>query len=520
MKIEMTSKDGVTLFTAGKYCTENIEVTPTFNTSGGGGGSAEIITKYAYSGGTAVPNTGTIENIYWNTSLTMEEINTIIENANLTWLDMGGGMVIYPLYLQAVEGVPTSMPCILNLSQLLGESAFGCMDMLNEENTIFVSSKTFAEMAGISDGWYSEYINNNGVIQINSELLPSFEDMGFSSIGAENDKLINLVSVTEYSKIPVETLYLDGVYESFILQLTTNGKTDTKEFIENNKKIPLKVEVNVPDKFKVSIAGELEEITEDDVKGITGNLREYAFGGCANLKTAVIPSITTHLARGLFKNCINLESVVIPEGVTAISAGCFAHTWALDSIEIPASVETISDAYDGDMEKSGVFEMSHIKSVTFAENSQLKTIGRKAFYWCSYLENITIPEGVTKIGEYAFNNCDSITSINIPKSVELIDHSAFEGCGNLTKVTFHTGSLRIGDRTFMDCESVEVYDFRNATAIPEFYLGGSGVFGGRPETFKIIVPDSLYEQWIASSDWNKNWSKYASLIVKASEYTE
>lgn len=40
MKINMTSKDGVTLLTQGKYCTENIEVTPTFETGGGTNGEA------------------------------------------------------------------------------------------------------------------------------------------------------------------------------------------------------------------------------------------------------------------------------------------------------------------------------------------------------------------------------------------------------------------------------------------------------------------------------------------------
>jgi hypothetical protein len=35
-------------------------------------------------------------------------------------------------------------------------------------------------------------------------------------------------------------------------------------------------------------------------------------------------------------------------------------------------------------------------------------------------------------------------------------------------------------------------------------------------TWKIVVPDNLYDQWIAAT----NWSTFASRIVKASEFVE
>ena len=62
--------------------------------------------------------------------------------------------------------------------------------------------------------------------------------------------------------------------------------------------------------------------------------------------------------------------------------------------------------------------------------------------------------------------------------------------------------------------SIQICYFNNCVSIPN--LGGQWglVYNAFPEQCKIIVPDSLYEQWKTST----NWSMYASQIYKASEY--
>ena len=62
------------------------------------------------------------------------------------------------------------------------------------------------------------------------------------------------------------------------------------------------------------------------------------------------------------------------------------------------------------------------------------SIGEGAFWGCSSLTNITIPNSVTSIEEASFLNCTSLTSVKIPHSVTYIGFSAFTGCSNLTTV--------------------------------------------------------------------------------------
>lgn len=60
-------------------------------------------------------------------------------------------------------------------------------------------------------------------------------------------------------------------------------------------------------------------------------------------------------------------------------------------------------------------------NVTYNGNTySVTSIGNDAFYCCSLLTSITIPNSVTIIGSQAFWNCYSLTSITIPNSVTTI----------------------------------------------------------------------------------------------------
>ncbi|MBR4046812.1 MAG: leucine-rich repeat domain-containing protein [Alistipes sp.] len=87
-------------------------------------------------------------------------------------------------------------------------------------------------------------------------------------------------------------------------------------------------------------------------------------------------------------------------------------------------------------------------------DGEVTTIGERAFFWCSSLTSLTIPDSVTEIGNYAFRYCSSLTSVNIPDSVTTIGYYAFERCISLISVNIPDSVTTIGDYAFYGCDSL------------------------------------------------------------------
>ena len=64
----------------------------------------------------------------------------------------------------------------------------------------------------------------------------------------------------------------------------------------------------------------------------------------------------------------------------------------------------------------------------------LTTIGDRAFYTCTSLTSVTIPNSVTSVGWYTFAS-SGLTSLSIPSSVTFIDDGAFSSCTGLTAIS-------------------------------------------------------------------------------------
>ena len=104
-------------------------------------------------------------------------------------------------------------------------------------------------------------------------------------------------------------------------------------------------------------------------------------------------------------------------------------TTATGAIEIPAIIDGRSVTSIGAV---AFYGCSSLISVIIPDSVEL--LGNSAFSGCSSLTSVSIPDNVTSIGSQVFYNCTSLTSVTIPDSVTSIENNAFYQCSSLTSI--------------------------------------------------------------------------------------
>ena len=150
-------------------------------------------------------------------------------------------------------------------------------------------------------------------------------------------------------------------------------------------------------------------------------------------------------------------------------------------------------------------------------------IGDRAFYGCSSLKSIDLPDSVTTIGDCAFSGCDSLNSIDLPYSVTTIGDSAFSGCSLLTSVEVSEknenyisvdGVLFTKDRkTFVQYPAGKK---DKEYAIPSGVTTIGGAFSGCSSLESIDLPDSVTTIGIAAF---RGCSSLESIVIPDSVTT-
>lgn len=188
--------------------------------------------------------------------------------------------------------------------------------------------------------------------------------------------------------------------------------------------------------------------------------------------------------------------------VTAIGVYAFnpsRTTTNVSSVFIPATVTSI-----------GRFAFRCCKflaTVTFAEGSQLKSIGVSAFSGTTpahpIFTEIQIPDSVETIGTNAFHNCQDLESITLPASLaaslKTIESSAFSYCRNLSEIKLPTSLTTIEISVFDGCSSLETVFYDGSLAQWSQINTSKGFLG---DSSPSLVMNDYTAQFISVKDEN------------------
>ena len=141
--------------------------------------------------------------------------------------------------------------------------------------------------------------------------------------------------------------------------------------------------------------------------------------------------------------------------VTSIGEGAFWGCSGLTSVTIPNSVTTIGESAFSACSSLNSINVSSGNTHYSSIDGVLYNYVQDTLIQCPGAKtSVTIPNSVTSIGNWAFSGCRGLTSVTIPNSVTSIGESAFFGCRGLTSVTIPNSVTSIGWSAFSCCSGL------------------------------------------------------------------
>ena len=193
-------------------------------------------------------------------------------------------------------------------------------------------------------------------------------------------------------------------------------------------------------------------------------------------KKAEVVNLTNrkYLGNVIIPSTVSYDGVVCD--VTRIGDEAFYRCTGLTSVTIPNSVTRI-----GDKAFAYCTKLTSVK----IPNS-VTSIGWGAFGECSRLTSITIPNSVTCIREVTFAFCRNLTSVKIPNSVTSIEQKAFYQCISLKSITIPNSVKTIGESAFESCSGLTSVKIPNSVTWIGFYA-----FANCKGLTTVTIPNSV-----------------------------
>ncbi len=185
--------------------------------------------------------------------------------------------------------------------------------------------------------------------------------------------------------------------------------------------------------------------TKEEALKLLGNT---ALGSPSRPATPAPPSSQSagfHIVAGILEKYTGTSTdVIIPGNVLSIRRDTFAGS-GITSLYIPDGVS---------VRELHLEDCRWLKSIRLPADADLEFIGSKMFSGCAALEEIDIPEGVTRIADFAFAGCTALKRVSMPRSVKDLGMRAFSNCSSLAGIDL-THVEHVWNAAFCDCTRLQ-----------------------------------------------------------------
>lgn len=192
--------------------------------------------------------------------------------------------------------------------------------------------------------------------------------------------------------------------------------------------------------------------------------------------------------------------------IGVICEGAFSKWPYLKSVTIGNGVRSI--------ETSAFEKRTNLETITFSSGSSLEYIGYDAFYGCSKLTSISIPNTVTQIDGYAFYGCSKLETVSFPTNIKVIANGIFAGCKLLTSFNLYEGIEAIETTAFNGTGLTEVKIPRSCKEL------GSSVFSDCSSLTTAYVPSSVEKMGQNVFGTGENTTVYLEAAGPGEEWDE
>ncbi len=224
----------------------------------------------------------------------------------------------------------------------------------------------------------------------------------------------------------------------------------------------------------------LRNIGNLEIVGSVTALPEKAFYGCGNLEAILLPESLQTLGAYAFcyceglkyinadrlvtvgehalDGCLSLQTLTFGSSLSSLGFAALYDCSGLMNLSVPFAGDGGEHPYMGyvfgatEVDFSKGFYPERLRKITVS--APCTVLGNFAFYECSSLYEIILPEGLKTIGIRAFSGCVSLREVTLPRSLDRIGESAFSGCKTLSKIVFSGETGTVGINAFLGCDAL------------------------------------------------------------------